>query len=616
MYTVTFYFNTKLNAINSVDSPATLERIAGGTLTVSDCDITHIRGLDHFTVRASYASLKGADYVKATNGSDTAYFSIIGDITPTSEDVMVVPVALDFWLTGGGINNISFFDGLTIRHHVAKSEDAFGAFCEDDPYMVPSKPLQIADGGLILNYKPTSVNSEQMVEGLLDIGQMGDSTATQAITYTDNNSGETVTVPTTIPLSSAKRTLVQVGVPGESSTLNTVTPGSCYFDGKNATTQAGIAKVRDLGCEGSILNSWIIPSQVVDSTSKDTDGRISQIETAAVSASSGLPYQYASVKNQRVLYGNLNRYVIASVASGNRGDFNPEDIYHSGDSAPTIVMMADPRPQGRPYFRSQYYRGTTDFFINAIPGLEWQTAPLVYYSKSGSEKDSFVFNSEHNYARDVYNANTNLAERLETMRQGNGGLSSLMNGISGISAATTNAQYAKDSGGGSAMVAVEGATAIENLVRSYWSDAMQRNVYGERAQTNYTLYNLAAAKERAQFNLTQSVVEPTLQFPRSESIRDLLGNGVRVYRYRFADSDVVKIDNILEMYGYKDTTLISPTHFTNRSKFNYVQATGLSVRNDNVPMWIREGIAAQLSAGLRIWHVAPDASAYVDGSNV
>jgi hypothetical protein len=105
-------------------------------------------------------------------------------------------------------------------------------------------------------------------------------------------------------------------------------------------------------------------------------------------------------------------------------------------------------------------------------------------------------------------------------------------------------------------------------------------------------------------------------FPRSETIRDLLGNGVRVYRYRFADSDVVKIDKILTMYGYKDTKPLEASDFTNRTKFNYVQASGISVSNNTMPRWIREGIAMQLSIGVRIWHVKPDATAYTDGSNV
>jgi tRNA (adenine22-N1)-methyltransferase len=45
-------------------------------------------------------------------------------------------------------------------------------------------------------------------------------------------------------------------------------------------------------------------------------------------------------------------------------DFNPEDIYHAGDASPNIVGMYDPRPNGKPYYRPEYYKGSTEFFIN------------------------------------------------------------------------------------------------------------------------------------------------------------------------------------------------------------------------------------------------------------
>lgn len=608
-YSITFYFGTGLNAQNTVDTPAKLEAIATSSLNVPNCDILHVRGLSSITVAATYNSIKNADYLKASDGTDTAYFFITGDIVPTSQDVCTVPVCIDYWLTGGGIANTGFLDGITNRHHIPIADDTFGAYTEEDPYIVPSKPLEIVDGGLKMNYKATAANSVQLAEGLLDIGAMGETTATEAITYTDPVTGEKVTCPKTIPLTSTKRTLVEVGVPHEGSTMNTVTPNTCYFDTSNPTTQAGIGKIRDVGAEGSILNAWIVPSAKVSATIA-ADGRCSKLETTADSASSGLPFEYASVHNKRVLYGSLNRYVLSPIASGNSAEFNPEDIYHSGDVSPVIVGLQDPRPHGAPLYRPEYYKGSTEFFINYVPGLEWQTAPLVFYDKSGKEIDAFNFKSNRIYQQGVWRGQSKVGQLAEASRR----ISEDANYVTGvIGAGFDSAGVAAEGGFAQAMAPI--GVAQVGLSQSYNIAARRTIADAGREAERYAYYE-GKNKDLAQFNLTQSVVEPTLMFPRSETIRDFLGNGVRVYRYRFSASDVTKIDKILTMYGYKDTKPLEASDFTNRTKFNYVQASGISVSNNNMPRWIREGIAMQLSIGVRIWHVKPDVTAYTDGSNV
>lgn len=606
-YSITFYFDTGLNTQNTVDSPARLEAIAGSSLTVPNCDIMHVRGLSSITVAASYNSIKNADYLKASDGTDTAYFFITGDIVPTSPDVCTVPVCIDYWLTAGGIVNTSFLDGITERHHVATAEDTFGTYTEEDPYMVPSKPLEIVDGGLKMNYKATDNGSWQLIEGLLDVGAMGETTATDAITYTDSVTGEKVTCPKTIPLSTSKRTLVTAGIPN-GGTESTVTPNSCYFDYTNAKTQAGVGKIRDLGSEGSILNSWVIPKDIGGiGGSPDNDGRITLLHTAAESASSGLPYEYATVHNKRVLYGNLNRYILAPVASGNSSEFYPEDIYHAGDTSPNVVAMYDPRPNGCPYYRPEYYKGSTEFFINCIPGLGWQTAPLVFYDKSGKEVDAFKFKSNQQYNQGVWRGQSKVKRTQEAATRYAEDTNLYMGGLGSTMEAAGQALNGN---------LVGAAGMISNTLMAEYNIAARRTIADAGREAERYAYYEGKAKDLAQFDLAQSVVEPTLMFPRSETIRDFLGNGVRVYRYRFSASDVVKIDKILTMYGYKDTKPLEVSDFTNRAKFNYVQASGISVSNNNMPRWIREGIAMQLSVGVRVWHVKPDVAAYTDGSNV
>lgn len=608
-YTVKFYIDTGCNAVNTADSLATLEGFASSIVTVSDCDIISCRNLSSFRVAKTAAQLAGADYCYVTGDNDSAVFSIEG-IVPTSPDICEVYVLIDYWLTGGGTANTAYLDGIVERHHVGSNEDTFGAFCEEDPYLVPSKPLEIADAGVVLKYNGVD---KTLVEASLDLGEMGDNTTgINAITYTDPNTSETVTVPKTIPLESTDRTVVSMNIPG-SSPVSLATPVTAYFDASNTTAMAGLSKCRDLGCEGTILNSWTLPNDVVGGFNGNTKGMVSSISSQVRSASPTLPYEYggSGIRNKRVYYGFHNRYVLQSVASGNKAEFNPEDIKHGSDNAPTVVAAADPRPQGKPYFRFQYFKGSDDFWVNCVPGLEWQNAPLVYYNKSGRTVDKVTFYSERANAAEIRGleiAQTGLETALSAgsaaFNIAASGMSQKLYGYdTTVSGGIMNEKgFNKSiSMGGGIMSGIGGmASGLGNL-------------YVENQK-----YNIARENELRRFNISQTVVTPQLEYPREESLRDFLGNGCRVYRYRYSDSDLTKMDNILSAYGYKDTTLISPTHFTNRREYNYVKANGVTVRNTNIPKWIRDGMAAQLSAGIRIWHntvTKPNASYYVGSGN-
>ena len=117
--------------------------------------------------------------------------------------------------------------------------------------------------------------------------------------------------------------------------------------------------------------------------------------------------------------------------------------------------------------------------------------------------------------------------------------------------------------------------------------------------------------------ISGNIVAPDLRFAMSETLRDFRGNGCIVYRYRPQSSDIAKLDKVLTMYGYKDTEPLAgnESYLTNRAKFNYIKATGVSVAG-NKPKWLRDGVAMQLSVGTRIWHVKPNSAVYTDGSNV
>lgn len=647
MFTATLYYNTGYNSINTPDSLETLN--AEFMTTAKDfpaLDILQIMPLSSISLKiTSEDDVIDADYMLLTGKGENqsvskrAVYSVEG-YTLTSPDVAVLAITLNPFLTLGGVRSVHFMDGVTIRHHVKKDEDIFGAFTEEDPYLVPSKPLEIVDGGE--KFK-ASGNLLHLVESTIDLVELGNET--KGVAYTADD-GTACTVPY-IPPKKPIDTNVKMTKPGVDTTpLKTVVPGANYYtptpNPGDLVTQ-GIARARSLGVESAILNSWNIDKEYLtyynyDETEDPATGLQSAIVKNLVGGvlggvPSGLPFEYATVQNKRVLYGALNQYVLVSYASGNSAVFLPEDLTKPEDltsdySAPLIVMTADPRPDGKPYFRFQYYhKDEKNFFTNCVPGLVWQTAPLVYYDKSGNELDRMNFNT----AQSILRQDSTIAQNRAIRGAVESGISNIIGGA--VSMFGGGVRFAGGyegstytsimSGAGSiaagAIQAGQGAyTMGAELIGNATNNATFSNAANIRRQ-----YENARQQELQQFQISQNIVVPQINFPRSNSIRDFVGNGVFVFRYRPAASDVLKLDKILNMYGYRDTRPATDDLMTNRTKYNYLQVAGASVNAtkpdaSNVwpqPKWLKDACASQFAAGVRIWHTKPDRTAYTDGSN-
>ena len=606
MYTVTFFKNTGLNAVNTCDNLAALTSFSDTPIVSSNCDIISCRNLSSFRVALTPAQLENADYCHVSGDNDSAVFSIQG-VIPTSPDVCEVYVTIDYWLTAGGISNTDVLDGITERHHVPKSSDSIGAYVEDDPWIAPSKPLEIVDAGTIFDYTLDG-NALGLIESTLDLKAMGDPTnPLLADIYKDTDTNETVSVPKTIPLYN-QFTWVRLYNPPAGGVKSAKTPVTVYYDASNQQIQNGYSRCRELGVEGCILNSWLIPIDAYTSNETTINGgKVSDlIGKMKVQTLTSLPYEYASAFNKRVYTGKYNKYVLQAIASGNMAEFNPEDIMHGTDSYPTLCATSDPRPDGKPYFRFEYYKNSNYFWSNCVPGLEWENAPLVYYQKEGKIIDRTIFNSERaNYAELNGTGIANKGFGLAT-DAGQATFDIASAGMGVERAAMGNGRSASIAGYRGAQQGL--ASSIYNGVAGLFTGFANMGV-GQRQ------YHIERENELRRFNISMNVVEPLIQYPRENSLRDFLGNGCRAYRLRYSAFDVSKVDKILTAYGYKDTAILEPSFFTNRAKFNYIMAHGVSFNKNNIPKWIRDGMAAQLEAGMRIWHVKPYAAAYTDNSN-
>lgn len=594
----TLYQNTGFNLINVPDSPTLLNTNASIQSSVLDC--IQNKFLESISVSISWSSAQLVDYVNC----DGFYYFVTG-ITMTSYDVAKFTLIPDFITSAGGPSSLTILDGVTERHHVSKSSDTYGAYNESDPLVSPAQPEQIVFGAHphigSTSAGQTSGNLA-ICEASIDLYQIGEDYANgkfEAITCTDDASNS-VTVPS---IQAASQTTEFVL---DSSAASTHTLGTTLFVSSSGNIPDAIAYARALGVEDAIVGQYSIPGGMVEyTTDSDKIGVLTKLTGVSENTSTGLAWEYATVNNERVLYGDSNRYGILS-AAGNSYEANGEDIYNSGETSPSILMKVDPRENGKPYFNFDTYRNESNnsvvtFFRNAIGGMEWRNVPLRFVEKSGSVQDSYNFYSK---LASMDNSNANAAFNY-SQNQLTSGIQLAGGAVAGVANGIGNILSGKVGEGVGGIIDTGINTAVSGI-----------NMYtaSQNEQYRQEQYNIARNRELYNFGVAQSVVTPSIKFPyQTPSIRDYIGNGCISYRYRYTPSDVTRIDKILTAYGYKHTAVLESSFFSNRTYFNYIKATGVTVGN-NLPNWWKSGIQNQFANGLRIWHVKPNPSYYNSGN--
>lgn len=635
-YQITLFKQTGFNSINIPGSQALIDSCPQITLSSDDaqCDILQAKGLTTLPLRVSYDDAKLVDYMRLSNATEKVYYSV--RVIPELSSPDVTHFKLTYDPINSNVSNVSqikFLDGVFERHHV--STDNLFEYTEDDPMMVPSEPLEIVMDDAIGDTPSTTgtFNDSVVIEASFDVHELG--TATPAATaYTTTNS-ENVIVPDIPKLPSVG--YAEMYDPEIATDALTQNPSVCYYDGENTDIQQGIARARALGIESGILNQYILPGFYGTAmTSQSADEKtLKGLHGNVVLDAVGMQWQYGTgIHNKRVYAGKANSYGLICTASGNSVEFLPEDIHTSGALSliPSVAWTADPRPNGKPYFRYTNYKGSsTNFWMNCISGLPWQNAPLVYTSKSGSEIDTVRYQT----SLSMMELNTQLQTRQMKYNAVSQGISQLgglevdtrQNYISGFNGnpnliqsqgvynqmnaagLSRTSQIAGHNMGVQAQLISNGMNAVVGQAAGMVSD------YGTLKNLQDSLF-AQEAQEAQEFYISQRVVTPQINFPRSESLRDFKGNCCVPYRYRYSNKDLAKMDKILTMYGYADHQIApgNEAFLTNRPVFNYCKIAGASI-GGTLPQWEREAIAMVFSVGVRIWHTLPNQAYYTDGSN-
>ena len=325
--------------------------------------------------------------------------------------------------------------------------------------------------------------------------------------------------------------------------------------------------------------------------------------------------QPVDLNNLRAIKGEYFKYEIIALSSGQKTEFLGENIvkastdihrtdtYHpdytgAAGAGPILLTICDPRPDGCPYFAYYDERNFVNIYNNSIKGLKWTEAPIRYEVSSGQAIESRRL-ANNTKIKDVSARFENALVKAQQVRNdANSVMGAVGDFITGDWAGAANKIQ---------------SPILRATVGS--SDIGDRAIYGydEVAQNQMRRF-IERKAEQEEFFVNASVQVPEINFPMNDSIKEAVGNGALLVRYSLTGRDIAKFDKILNMYGYKHTAAIDESMLDNRSKYNYIEAAGVTF-GGNAAKFLREDLANMFTAGIRIWHVAPDPTLYVGTSN-
>lgn len=635
---IRLYYNTGFNAVNIPDTPDLLNSSAFAFADFPALDILQERFLSSVKIRATWAQVKNADYMRLTDGLEHFYYIVTG-AKMSAVDVANLAIIPDFVTSAGGLQNLTILDGVAVRAHV--SNDDYGKWTLDDPYLTPCEPLLLDKH--TINFSNVTVD---VVESSVDLGCMAN--VASAETYIDNED-ETVTVPKVF--SSMGDT--DYTLDGRTATSTK----TMLFPLNDSTIRAGIEQCRALGIESVITNTVNIPSALVSLTAatetiakvtisgvdwlrttlgllqrtfhgnytgengaggvSNSWGAYTEAAGVFVANDTGFLFVYNSnVKNKRVLYGSLNKCGILTTA-GNRLESNPEKLTGGNRTSIYIKSVGDPHTNGSAYHRFEYMDGDAtnqNFWLNAIKGLQWRQIPLMYSEKSGGALDRISFENsrmiaDYNFENSTAGKLSALAGRLGLNREETRAAGASVAGLGGaISGSLGAGAFGMITGAAGAAAGAAIALPVAAIAAAGLGAGMAAI---DKFEGAVDVYQMQKAIEQQQFAIGQNVVAPQISVSYDgEAYRDFYGETVTAYRYRPTADDLARMDKILTMYGYRVAIPAMDADLTGRQYFNYIEAS-ITV-GGNIPKWLADGIAAQVSNGVRLWHVKPNNTYYAN----
>lgn len=600
--TVTIYWGTGIDPQNvpyNISSYlAGRDRVSVSAVwTLQTKDLAKIR-LDAVMIKSAGQDIMNADYVTVEND---CYF--VGEIVMLSEMTAEITLIPDYIDSLGGLYAIAGkISGWVSRSHVALADDELFSNVIDEPF-TPSAPLEIT------GYE--KLTGDDTTWGVTVVAANVDLTKivkNEALKYT-TSSGETAIIPQLQPVPSAgteeetnkvAECFSYINLPVAGSKTRVI-PATACFPFKYTGIQKGIQTARSLGMEDTITAEYVLPyywgtatlgaedNETVTAVFTSLHGIKRELTPTNPKLTLAVPGTYKNAK----VSAKMNEFILMSMCSGDKQMFDAQDLRNES-GRPQFVAFADPAPDGRPYCQPKYYEGgTCPDFAHAVQGATWQNAPLAYNRASGSAI------STAEYAMKMANLSDNYGTQKTTqaleMTQSGLNLASQTIGTVTNNNILDELNPIKKVG--------EAAQAGIGLASGAIGMANQR-IKNAQANRN-SEYQMNAT--RLAYNVSQRVVVPEIRFPQATSLQNYIGNGFYLYRVCMSEADCKRFDKFLTMYGYAQDKAFEASDLTNRSSFNYIQMSDVQIANTGSTRMPRRyilGAEAQLSQGVRVWHVA------------
>lgn len=507
--------------------------------------------------------------------------------------IAITTIGGDFKVTGGMVQR-------TTQHG-----EEWGKYDEDDPLCTPSQPLVITTYGPILRDEGNWTFMQATVD-LKKLNQQAEQGTLKALVFKATE--DSFDLKPSLP---AIENETQYTLNGQA--LPSTGGVRCFTA---AEIGNAVAIVRSLNLEGAIIGQVAIPTKGISYTEKSSENGIASIDAERIVDSSGIPTGFTDAEHlplttrTRVFYGKYNRYGLITCA-GNKCEYPAEDVTEDGKT-PNVVRVNDPRPDGAPYFRFGQYKGSLTA-LNYIRGCQWRNVPLVYTGASGSflAKENFTYSQDQSAGSYAYGQEN---QAIALRRAGQDFALSSIESLTQIAAGA----YGGDMG------------AVQSGLKSGLTAGIgyQRTSEDILRALDYTRdqYMRARANQQANFNYSQNVVVPTINFPlNSDLLRDIWGNGVVPYQIGYSNADQARINKLLTMYGYKITRALTkediypsdPTAPSGKPpttaylhSYVYIEATGATMASETYPQWLCDLAGEELKYGVRIWWKKPDPSLY------
>lgn len=453
MYQIRLYENTGFNSVNIPYSKAYLSVAANQYYDsvrgdLPPLDIIQNRNLAAIRINATWDMVNQADYVVLYNNTESTpdasitkngWCYIITNAVMANTDTAILTLSPDFLTSvnaaeelsdedGQGDLPLRIIDGIVSRSSWAlnqlRTSGGLSVLDVDlnDTLLTPSGSMKILTDRL----SAETLGSGSGRTILLSTIDLSSAHNTKALKFTVPNTVDSVVVPTVDYVDDGSSVEFSVDNPGSgSASPSQKYPGVCAVSFTGVTANSNIRKaltnIRALGLESAIIAQYYIPSMYCSSLGS---GLVSSIQGQAGLLDSAFVTNDVEVGIHNGTISKILNYspyesVGLVTATGSKMEAHPQDLRNSSGGALTglvpVAFIADPRPEGRPYFTIAYLHGQslgiTTLLLNSVEGLPWQSVPLVW--NQGASGNAL------NTAR--YNTSFTLGQNLTKFQMGNAG---------------------------------------------------------------------------------------------------------------------------------------------------------------------------------------------------